>query len=128
MSKNASSPEPIMTAAPNKVQDLRNRIANEFGGKQRKPTRIREGESLDSVRYFLDCIGWSGNDRRFFEAQPYIDPVNEVNGLRTLLFKLDFTTTLGRAESTKLRPEFLPCFLIDRQRRLHVVRRLDENG
>ena len=84
MSTNATSPKPPVAAAPNKVQDLRNRIASEFGPKKHRPTRIREGERLDSVRYFLECIGWSGTDRRFFEAQPYIDPVNEVNGLRTL--------------------------------------------
>ncbi len=128
MSKTNSSPEQTFETAPNKVQDLRNRIASEFGGKKRAPSRIREEDSLESVRYFLECIGWSGTNRRFFEAQPYIDPVNEVNGLRTLLFKLDFSTTLGRAETTKLRPEFLPCFLLDQDRRLHVVRRFDKSG
>ena len=85
-------------------------------------------DSLKSVRYFLDSIGWSGSDRRFFEAQPYLDPVNEMNALRSFLFKLDFTTTLSDAKKTRLRSAFLPCFLLDESRRLYVIRDLDEAG
>lgn len=85
-------------------------------------------DSLKSVRYFLDSIGWSGSDRRFFEAQPYLDPVNEMNALRSFLFKLDFPTTLSDAKKTRLRPAFLPCFLLDESHRLYVIRDLDEAG
>ncbi|MEM9841165.1 MAG: ABC transporter transmembrane domain-containing protein [Pseudomonadota bacterium] len=118
----------MSTSAPNAVEALRHRIATEFVSKKRASEAIVADDSLLSVRYFLDCIGWSGSDRRFFEAQPYLDAVNELNALRTFLFKLDFSTTLASAERTKLRDAFLPCFLIDDANRLRVIRSIDAGG
>lgn len=120
----SSSPE----AAQNVVLALRSRIATEMAVEKHVSKSIVGDDSLLSVRYFLDCIGWSGSDRRFFEAQPYLDAVNELNALRTFLFKLDFSTTLSSAKTTKLRPSFLPCFLLDEEHRLCVIRAADENG
>lgn len=114
--------------APNIFQVWRERIASELNHQGQSDTGIHTGDSLSSVRYFLDCIGWSGSDRRFLEAQPYLDPINEINALRTLLFKLDFTTTLSGTHNTQLRKEFLPCFLLDSENRLLVVRSIDEQG
>ncbi|MEL6831041.1 MAG: ABC transporter transmembrane domain-containing protein, partial [Pseudomonadota bacterium] len=54
--------------------------------------------------------------------------LNEINSLRTLLFKLDFRTTLGNTQNTVLRSEFLPCFLLDTDNRLFVVRSVDDDG
>ncbi len=116
------------SGAPNVFQVWRERIASELNLQRQSSTSIRKGDSLSSVRYFLDSIGWSGSDRRFLEAQPYLDPINEINALRTLLFKLDFKTTLGNTRTTQLRKEFLPCFLLDAENRLFVVRSIDEDG
>lgn len=120
----SSSPE----AAQNVVRALRTRIATEMASEKHVSDTIIGDDSLLSVRYFLDCIGWSGSDRRFFEAQPYLDAVNELNALRTFLFKLDFSTTLSNAEDTKLRPSFLPCFLLDQDHRLCVIRAVDDSN
>lgn len=115
-------------APQNIFQTWRDRISAEFGQRTRTETAFVAGDSLSSVRHFLDSIGWSGSDRRFHEAQPYLDPVNEINSLRTLLYKLDFKTTLGNTRNTVLRSEFLPCFLLDDENRLFVVRSIDEAG
>ena len=115
-------------AAANIFQAWRDRITAEFGGTGKSESSVVDGDSLQSVRYFLQSIGWAGSDRRFLEAQPYLDPVNEINSLRTLLFKLDFTTTLGNTRNTPLRQEFLPCFLLDTKNQLLVVRAIDETG
>lgn len=124
--KPANDPTPDTT--PTIFQAWRARIASEFNPQRRPDGAILKGDSLSSVRYFLDCIGWPGSDRRFLEAQPYLDPINEINALRTLLFKLDFRTSLGSTRNTNLRAEFLPCFLLDTQNRLFVVRSIDEHG
>ena len=113
---------------PNVVEAWRKRIATEMAPKKRISTAILGDDSLLAVRHFLDCIGWSGSDRRFFEAQPYLDGVNELNALRTFLFKLDFSTTLSEGSSTPLRSAFLPCFLLDESHRLKVVRDVDAAG
>ena len=126
MTDMTQAPDPA--ASPNVVKAWHRRIATELAGRPRKSKAILADDSLSSVRYFLDSIGWSGSDRRFFEAQPYIDPVNELNALRTFLFKLDFTTTLSAARGTKLRPEFLPCFLLDDAKHLYVIRDVDADG
>ena len=116
------------TPTANIVGDMQSRIASELAPEKRVSKAIQGDDSLLSVRHFLDCIGWSGSDRRFFEAQPYLDDVNELNALRTFLFNLDFKTSLAKAGSTKLRASFLPCFLLDNQHRLKVIRAIDENG
>lgn len=113
---------------PNVVEAWRKRIATELAPEKRVSEAILGDDSLLGVRHFLDCIGWSGSDRRFFEAQPYLDAVNELNALRTFLFKLDFSTTLADASSTPLRRAFLPCFLLDESHRLKVVRDVDAAG
>ena len=128
MSSDAPSLPNTPDTPANSVRGVRQRIAAEFGGQKRPESRIHTGDSLESVRYFLTCIGWSGTDRRFFEAQPYLDPVNEVNALRTLLFKLDFSTSLSPAATTTLRREYLPCFLLDEDQRLRVIRSIDADG
>lgn len=113
---------------PTPVQALQSRIETALAPDRRASKAILGGDGLLSVRHFLDCIGWSGSERRFFEAQPYLDAVNELNALRTFLFNLDFTTTLADAEKTKLRPSFLPCFLLDDSYRLKVIREVDASG
>ncbi|MEO1322036.1 MAG: ATP-binding cassette domain-containing protein [Pseudomonadota bacterium] len=122
-----SLPSAANDTQPNQVADMQSRIARELAPSRRVSAAIQGDDSLLSVRYFLDCIGWSGSDRRFFEAQPYLDAVNELNALRSFLFKLDFTTSLAKAESTKLRSEFLPCFLLDKSHRLKVIRNVDDD-
>ena len=116
------------TAAQNVVGQMQSRIASELAPDKRASRAIQGDDSLLSVRHFLDCIGWSGSDRRFFEAQPYLDSVSELNSLRTFLFNLGFKSSLSEAETTKLRPSFLPCFLLDRENRLKVIRAIEENG
>lgn len=116
------------SSAPNTVSTWQSQIAEEMGSAKSVSKAILADDSLKCVRYFLDCIGWSGTERRFFEAQPYIDAVNEMNALRTFLFKLDFKTTLSDAKKTTLRRDFLPCFLLDDTHRLYVVRDIDEAG
>jgi len=121
---NSAAPAPT----PNVVGEMQSRIASELSPDKRVSIAIQGDDSLLSVRHFLDCIGWSGSDRRFFEAQPYLDAVNELNSLRTFLFNLDFKTSLAKAETTTLRSSFLPCFLLDHQHRLKVIRAIDESG
>jgi len=113
---------------PNLFEVWRSRIEAELGLEKKQTRTIVGDDSLRSVRHFLDSIGWSGSDRRFFEAQPYIDAVNELNALRTFLFNLGFTTTLADAAATTLRPAFLPCFLLDDAGRLKVLREVDGAG
>ncbi|MEO0451776.1 MAG: ATP-binding cassette domain-containing protein [Pseudomonadota bacterium] len=124
---NTTNSSPTGSAA-NVVRGWQDQIATELTPKKSASKAIIADHSLKSVRHFLACIGWSGSDRRFFEAQPYIDPVNELNALRTFLFKLDFKTTLSDAKRTALRRDFLPCFLLDDAHRLFVVRDIDQNG
>ena len=114
-------------ADPSIFQTWRDRITSEFSIKDETTNTIR-GDSLTSVRYFLDCIGWSGSDRRFLEAQPYLDPVSEVHALRSLLFHLDFQTTTSATTDIRLRNEFLPCFLLDSNNKLFVIRSVNANG
>lgn len=116
------------TNESNLFDNWRARIESEFGFEERRSKAIADDDSLRSVRHFLDSIGWSGSDRRFFEAQPYIDAVNELNSLRTFLFNLGFSTTLGDAAETNLRSGFLPCFWLDDAYRLKVVREIDDAG
>lgn len=114
--------------ATNQIEAWRSRIATELAPEKRVSKAILGDDSLLAVRHFLDSIGWPGSDRRFFEAQPYLDAVSELNALRTFLFRLDFTTTLADAGDTSLRPAFLPCFWLDESHRLKVVRDVAPDG
>lgn len=116
------------TNEPNQFEAWRTRIETELAPEKRVSKAIAGDDSLRSVRHFLDAIGWSGSDRRFFEAQPYIDALNELNALRTFLFNLGFSTSMTSANSTNLRPDFLPCFLLDDAHRLKVIRETDKTG
>lgn len=116
------------TNEPNLFEAWRTRIETELAPEKRVSKAIAGDDSLRSVRHFLDAIGWSGSDRRFFEAQPYIDALNELNALRTFLFNLGFSTSLADANTTNLRPDFLPCFLLDDAHRLKVIRETDKTG
>ncbi|MEL6826186.1 MAG: ATP-binding cassette domain-containing protein [Pseudomonadota bacterium] len=124
----AAQPHAANTNDPNPFKAWHKRIETELAPEKHLSKAIAGDDGLRSVRHFLDAIGWSGSERRFFEAQPYIDAVGELNSLRTFLFNLGFTTTLADAKGTDLRPAFLPCFLLDDAHRLKVIRETDKTG
>jgi len=64
------------------------------------------------LRQFLDFIAWDGEDRQLFEALPHFDRIDSIASLQSVLFRLNFQSTLETASSNPIHEDFLPCFFI----------------
>ncbi len=85
-------------------------------------------DAIAAIQYFLDSIGWADDQRRFFEALPHVDPIETIAGLRQVLFRLGFSTTVEPVVSTNIRDEYLPCFIKTAQNEFLIARDAPREG
>lgn len=64
------------------------------------------------LRRFLKFVNWDGEDRHIFEALPHFDRLDSIESLRSVLFRLNFQSSLEPSSTAQIRDEFLPCFLV----------------
>jgi len=76
------------------------------------PTSKQPNQLEACLRRFLDFIAWDGEDRQLFEALPHFDRIDSIASLQSVLFRLNFQSTLETASSIPIHEDFLPCFLI----------------
>lgn len=57
----------------------------------------------------LSAIGWSGESRHLFEALPHFDSIEDVEGLRAALCRLNLQTVPRRTAPAALPDTLMPC-------------------
>ena len=66
--------------------------------------------------------------RQLSETLPYIDAIGNIASLRSVLFRLGFTTTVERFRTEKIRKEFLPCFMQTQTGEICLLERCTASG
>ena len=106
----------VETSAPearpinNHVHALRKRLENAFSPAYQKQ-RTQNEDCVTVIGRFLEITDWSQGSRRIFESMPHADTMETLAAFRAMLFRLGFKTTTEPAATTKLRKEYLPCFI-----------------
>lgn len=76
----------------------------------------------------LSVLGWTGEPRHLQEALPYIDNVENVDGLRTVLARLNYETYGQKRSMRSLGGELLPCLYQSKDGSLYIVISIDPDG
>lgn len=75
-----------------------------------------EEEALPAAQACLDpllmALGWSGNERQFYEALPYQEKLETLEDLRAVLFRMHYATEPKTTILRKIEPQFLPCLFV----------------
>lgn len=76
----------------------------------------------------LSALGWTGEPRHLQEALPYIDNVEDVEGLRTVLARLNYETHGQKRSMRSLGGDQLPCLYLSEDGSLYVVISIKSDG
>lgn len=69
----------------------------------------------------LTAVGWRGEQRRVFEALPYMEPIASCTMLRTVLERLDVKATPVSRRGDQLSAKDLPCLMVDSEKSCRLV-------
>ncbi len=94
----------------NHVHVLRSKIESAFSPAYQRQ-RTQNEDCVTVIGRFLEITDWSQGSRRIFESMPHADTMETLAAFRSMLFRLGFKTTTEVATTTKLRKEYLPCFI-----------------
>ena len=112
----------------NPVRRLLDRLEASFFAQRDTTQAADSGDCKAVLRRFLEITGSQQSLRRISEAMPHIDPVDNVNTFRSVLFRLGFHTSVESIDSVNLRNEYLPCFLLVEGGLIYLVENIDEFG
>lgn len=76
----------------------------------------------------LSALCWTGESRHLQEALPYIDNVEDLEGLRTVLARLNYETYGQRRSMGSLGSDLLPCLYLSTDGSLYVVISINPDG
>ena len=74
----------------------------------------------------LSALGWRGEERSLMESLPHFDEVEDIDDLRSVIARLNFTTKAQKASLAQLWEDSLPCLFVDSAGALSVI--LERNG
>lgn len=117
-----------MTALPaHRVHRLQARLKEAFPqGVSAKSTA--NDECVAALARFLDLTDWAQGRRRIFESMPHADSVETVAAFRAVLFRLGFMSKAESVSPAHLRPEYLPCFILDASGRMKLAEQRTRDG
>nr|WP_321446195.1 ABC transporter transmembrane domain-containing protein [uncultured Cohaesibacter sp.] len=73
------------------------------------------------LQVVLAVLGWGGDGRHLAQALPHFNQVNDLEGLRAVLTRLNFITIADEVELRNLSPERLPCLYEDAAGITHLL-------
>lgn len=79
----------------------------------------------------LVALDWTGEARHLHEALPHFDTVDDINGLRAVLARLNYVTRAQKLKLDALRPDMLPCLFLPADEidgKIYVVLCIEDNG
>ncbi len=80
------------------------------------------------LRPLLASLEWAGEARHLQESLPHFDALNDIDGLRAVLARLNFETHQQRVHLDDLNSEMFPCLFIPKRGELCVVLSREANG
>lgn len=80
------------------------------------------------LRPLLASLNWTGEAKHLREVLPHFDSVSTVDGLRTVLAKLNIETLVQKANLTSITESMLPCLFAPDRENLWIILSLEENG
>ena len=83
------------------------------------------------LRPLLVALEWAGEARHLQEALPHFDAINDINGLRSVLARLNYVTRVQSVPLNALRPDMLPCLYepaAGPQGAVYVILWVEDNG
>lgn len=76
----------------------------------------------------LAALEWTGESRHLFEALPHFDNVDNVEGIRAVLSRLNLDTKKRKTSIAQLPQSILPCLFFDSDGRPFVLLERQDNG
>ena len=104
------------------------RLHRAFGASQYRGNNTNVRDYFPALIRFLKSTGSVQDGRRIFEAMPHLDCVDNIPALQSVLYRLQFKTTVEPCTEYRLRSEYLPCFLQTQDNELKVIEKIDRQG
>ncbi|GBF26293.1 leukotoxin export ATP-binding protein LtxB [bacterium MnTg02] len=105
------------------VQDLHGLLEHSY---------LADGSAAGAcLRPLLVALEWAGEARHLQEALPHFDTINDINGLRSVLARLNYGTRVQSVALNALRPDMLPCLYepaTGPQGAVYVILWVEDNG
>ena len=73
------------------------------------------------LQVLLAHLGWGGDGRHLAQALPHFNTVQDMNGVRAVLSRLNFVTTADRHQLGTLSNEKLPCLFEDDEGVVRII-------
>lgn len=110
-----------------KVREIQKKLSTIFksGGSEQIDETSAAGACLGPL---LTALDWTGEARHLQEALPHFDEVRDIDGLRSVLARLNYETRPRPRRMSWLRQSMLPCLYATEGGDLYVVIGVEEDG
>jgi ABC-type bacteriocin/lantibiotic exporter with double-glycine peptidase domain len=112
----------------NRVHQLHEMLSGAY--KRRKLETIDDSTTASAcLKPLLLALEWTGMSRHLIEALPHLEPVADINDIRSLLARLNFNTTRRPVRLSELRPGMLPCLFVQgNNSNIEVILKMEDDG
>jgi len=122
------STEPLTGGLDNPVHQLQQTLKSNY---KRRHIEVIDDETPASacLKPLLLALDWTGLARHLIEALPHLEPVEDINDMRSLLSRLNYNTTSRKLRLSELGPGTTPCLYVrPNDDNVQVILSIEENG